>query len=477
MNGQRRSIGGYDLEGEIGRGGMGEVHRAVHRESGLRVAIKLSLNPGWGIDKRFIQEAQLLERLRGCQNVLKYIERGEDNGVGYIVVELLKGDSLWKHLVARGGSLPETEAIEIMRQACIGVTWAHDHGVFHRDLKPDNLFVTTDLPGNMLIKVLDFGLAKDLTAPHMTQVGAGLGTPTYMAPEQRKGARSIDARAEVFALGLILIRMLAGKDIYPNGCEVGVVYPVFPKPTRVSQAIWEVAMRAANPERSHRQPSVREFWAQLQDASVAVVAPVVRLPQVQPTPAKAAAPKPQAVRSPKQAPKGRRRVMHRGVAIAAGVLTIFMSVIMLIRTEEEPSRQTHPTTQVPRPRRTAPPPATPVVHSDPLTLPPIEDPVAQVPAPPPPRPRPVVAPTPRTEPHREAPRRPPVAAVTRPLPPVVGARRSEDGRGYTIPAPNHWNDPEVAGSRGTTCAGLRHAGMERATGLTAIRFHAFCDGH
>jgi Tol biopolymer transport system component len=208
-------FGRYEVVGWIGAGGMGEVYRARDPRLGRDVAIKLisaaaSAEPSRV--HRFEQEARAAAAI-AHPNILAVYDVAVEHGVPYIVSELLEGESLRSRL--RGGALPLRRAIEIARHTADGLAAAHDKGIVHRDIKPDNIFITSD--GR--VKILDFGIAK-LNAPEgearrsgvATETSAGVivGTAGYMSPEQIRG-ESVDARSDIFSLGAVLCEMVTGR--------------------------------------------------------------------------------------------------------------------------------------------------------------------------------------------------------------------------------------------------------------------------
>jgi Tol biopolymer transport system component len=214
-------LGPYEILGQIGAGGMGEVYRARDPRLGREVAIKV-LPASFSQDadrlRRFEQEAKAAGVLNH-PNITAVYDIGSVEGAPYVVQELLEGETLRAVLV--GGRLPQRKAIEYALQMSHGLAAAHDKGIVHRDLKPENLFVTRD--GR--IKILDFGLAKlmpfgegsgpqtNLPTVTGTEPGVVLGTLGYMSPEQIKG-KPADARSDIFALGAILYEMLSGKRAF-----------------------------------------------------------------------------------------------------------------------------------------------------------------------------------------------------------------------------------------------------------------------
>lgn len=198
----------YELGELVGRGGMGNVYAARNRQTGEEVAIK-RMNPAVMEDNRFVQrflrEANLGAKLVH-PNDIKVIEAGTDEkGVPYMVMELLKGVTLEERL-KRDGTIPEEEAIKIVRDSLLGLQKAHQETVIHRDIKPANIFLCDD--GS--VRVMDFGIAKALEDSPLTRTGAIIGTLVYMSPEQTQG-KPVDARSDIYSLGLVFYEMLAGK--------------------------------------------------------------------------------------------------------------------------------------------------------------------------------------------------------------------------------------------------------------------------
>lgn len=206
--------GRYLVEDVIGVGGMAVVFRGHHQGLGRAVAIKV-LRPEYGdnpeIAARFDREARASSGFDhpNCRAVL---DCGVlESGLKFMAMQLLEGRELSKLM---GTRLPASQCIALTLQVLRGLDHAHRHGVVHRDLKPDNLFVTRDQHGNDLLKIVDFGIARlvdDKIADGLTtKVGAIVGTPAYMSPEQALG-EDIDGRADLYAVGIILYEMLCGK--------------------------------------------------------------------------------------------------------------------------------------------------------------------------------------------------------------------------------------------------------------------------
>ena len=207
----------YRLERCIGEGGMGVVWSAQHCVTEKRVALKILKAPGDEVRRRFLREARLATALRHPNIVDVHDVFELEDGQPCMVMDLLTGQPL-SGLLDERGSLGIDEVVRFLLPMLSAVGAAHAQGVVHRDLKPDNIFLASTDAGELSVKVLDFGIAK-LTSlaqsmTHMTELthtGSVLGTPTYMAPEQVFGEKSIDHRADIWTLGVILYECLAGK--------------------------------------------------------------------------------------------------------------------------------------------------------------------------------------------------------------------------------------------------------------------------
>lgn len=208
--------GRYEILQTIGEGGMGAVYKAEDRELGRTVALKvirpeLASNPD--ILQRFKQEILLASKVTD-RNIIRIYDLGDAEGVKFITMEFVEGEDL-HHLLRGDGKLPPAEAVNIMEQAVSGLRAAHRMGIIHRDLKPGNIMRASD--GRVL--VMDFGLARSLQGDGMTRTGTMLGTMEYMSPEQAQ-AKDLDARSDIFTVGLILYELLTG--IMPYQAESAI---------------------------------------------------------------------------------------------------------------------------------------------------------------------------------------------------------------------------------------------------------------
>ncbi len=223
-------LGSYKLRGRIGRGPMAGVYEAVHPQ-GQAVAIKV-LPPARAADPtvlaRFQREARLSGRLQH-PNVIRTFEAGEHHGTHFLVMELLRGETL-KDVLLRRGRLPAPEAVRLIYQALLGLQHVHEQGLIHRDLEPANLMLVpgsaspADTTLGSTVKILDIGLGRalfDAGSPeggpvNLTRSSDQLGTPLYCSPEQSKDPRQADVRSDIYSLGCVLHHALAGQPPFED---------------------------------------------------------------------------------------------------------------------------------------------------------------------------------------------------------------------------------------------------------------------
>ena len=212
-------VGGYVIDGELGHGGMGVVYSATHPVIGKRAAIKI-LRPEVSRSpiavQRFIQEARAVNQI-GHPNIVDIFAYGAlPDGRAYHVMDLLVGEPLRRRL--KRSVLHPSEAASVIDDIASALIAAHEHGFVHRDLKPDNVFLVSHQDRWPAVKLLDFGLAKLMpeygVASFTTKVGAMLGTPEYMSPEQARGV-GVDHRTDIYALGVVMFESIAGKRPFP----------------------------------------------------------------------------------------------------------------------------------------------------------------------------------------------------------------------------------------------------------------------
>jgi eukaryotic-like serine/threonine-protein kinase len=248
----------YELVRLLGRGSMGEVWSAHHRALREQVAIKFLAWPPIGEDaeapsvalERFRFEAQVAARLsRKTRHITRVTDYGEDDGLPYLVMELLDGEALDATLRTRG-TLAPAEAADIVAQIARALGQAHAESVAHRDLKPANVFVTRDEDGRLLVKLLDFGIARTIHAHRLsgtftTEKGFVFGTPGYMSPEQTRASPRMDHRCDLWALATIGYQILTGhlpvdgddaEEVMKNVCA-GRIVPLRQRDPRMPAAV------------------------------------------------------------------------------------------------------------------------------------------------------------------------------------------------------------------------------------------------
>ena len=265
-------IPGFQLERLVGEGGFGQVWLATRVADGERVAIKvLHLELVRSIDAltRFQRELDAIERLEH-PNVVRAIDHGTlSDGRPFLVLEYIEGPSL-REVIHERGAIPPVEAVEILAPLCEALAVAHEAGLVHRDVKASNVILARagDQPRPVL---LDFGLVKllDQAGPGLTSSRSMLGTPAAMAPEQMRG-QPVDARTDVYALGLLAYHMLTGQPAFGGGPGVVQTYLQIhgsrPRPSTkvdIDPAIDEPISRALAPEPDARFQTARDFLVAL----------------------------------------------------------------------------------------------------------------------------------------------------------------------------------------------------------------------
>jgi serine/threonine-protein kinase len=203
--------GKYRIERTIGAGGMGNVYAATHIGLGTTVALKvLHSSDTEESHARFEREARATASLRS-EHVARVVDFGWFRDAPFMVLELLEGRDLDQEIRARG-RLPAAEAVDLVLQACDGLAEAHEAGIIHRDIKPSNLFLARRPNGTTVLKILDFGISKRVDGDEsLTGSATMLGSPLFMAPEQIRSAKHVDARVDVWALGVVLFQALTGQ--------------------------------------------------------------------------------------------------------------------------------------------------------------------------------------------------------------------------------------------------------------------------
>ena len=200
-----KTIGGYAILNEIGSGGFGAVYRA-YNPSSMRVVALKTLNPNLAdsnVIERFRREALLTSEI-SHPNVIRVLDEGEDGGARFIVMEMMPLSL--REMLSAAGRLPISRAMDICRQAALGLKAADERDIIHRDVKPENILIDS----NGTVKVSDFGIAHADDLPNLTATGVGIGTGRYMSPEQFEDSKRVDERADIYSLGVTLYEMLTG---------------------------------------------------------------------------------------------------------------------------------------------------------------------------------------------------------------------------------------------------------------------------
>jgi serine/threonine-protein kinase len=396
----------YRLGKRLGAGGMGVVYEAVNTWTDRRVALKL-LHPWFSSDdetvQRFHHEAKNASRI-AHPNIVDVLDLGQDprDGSLYMVQEFLTGPTLRQH-VAERGRLPVAETAGILRPIMDALAAAHDAGVVHRDVKPENIILSTDRSGQSVPKLIDFGISKitEGEVAVMLQTGPrAVGTPLYMSPEQLRANQTIDRRTDVWAVGVVLFELLAGHRPFEADSHAEVAVRILTgEPPSLAQlapgvptAVSEVIARALARERDARFRDLREM-ADAFDAAVA--APAVERASASPALAR------------------RSRWLRARWLLAPALVIVAASVAGAIRAQRHRQERTSPAVA----------PASPTVVVAPAPAPPVaapstpEPPAGAAPASPA---RPVSTTRRRVNRHREpAAKADPVPASPSPPPPVA----------------------------------------------------------
>ncbi|MDQ4129942.1 MAG: Stk1 family PASTA domain-containing Ser/Thr kinase, partial [Actinomycetota bacterium] len=275
--------GRYQLDRLIGRGGMAEVWAAHDQVLEREVAVKL-------LSSRFSEDAQFQQRFRreaqhaaslNHPNIVAAYDTGDHEGLPFIVMELVRGRSLQQ--IQETGGLTEERALEVCADVCSALGYAHQRGLVHRDVKPGNILVASD----GTVKVTDFGIARAVTSQTVTQTAAVLGTAAYLSPEQAQGA-PVDARSDIYSLGIVLYELLAKRQPFQGDTAVGVAYqhvqeaPIPPRQLdpSISPSAEAIAIKALAKNPSNRYETALAMRDDLLRARAgeSVSAPAVLLP-------------------------------------------------------------------------------------------------------------------------------------------------------------------------------------------------------
>jgi serine/threonine-protein kinase len=357
-----RMIGQYEITELLGEGGIGQVYAARDTVLGREVAIK-SLRPAMLADESFVErfraEAINLARLNH-QNITTLYSLIQEEGIPYMVMELVRGQTLDVILQGKDGYFAVNEALAIIGQAADGLAYAHAHGVIHRDIKPSNLMMTEA----GLVKIMDFGIARLQGSQHLTRDGSIVGTLAYMAPEQLRSEET-DERSDLYSLAIVLYEMLSGSVPFAAASDYDLMRAqISDPPDRIGKRIAgldahidNAIMKALSKKPSDRYPSLSAFKDALGGSaapadSVTIVQKATRLIGTLPAsisalPAAAAA----AVAAPE---RSSIFVAVRGIAVGATLALAATGAFLLFRSGGSPSVEVSATTKDGRSAATTP---------------------------------------------------------------------------------------------------------------------------
>ena len=437
-------VGGYRLVDRLGKGGMGVVYRAEHQRLGKKVAIKMlrpDLAGQQALVQRFFDEARAATRIGhdGIVQIFDFIEEGDKR---CYVMELLEGHPLSAEL--DGKPMDPERVARIGAQIASALGAAHDAGVIHRDLKPDNVFLRKTADGGEQVKLLDFGIAKlkesEDAGASLTQTGVVLGTPAYMSPEQLEGMR-LDARSDIYALGVLLYEMATGMRPFRGRTVAEIILKhvrerpvppsqVVPAELALPGSLEQAILACLEKNREHRPQSMADVASLLEGApSPTLEIPAASMPPArwwcaprertsptgtsQPSLSALSSGELAAVRSPA------RTLLYVAAGVAVAVLVVGAGLWVLMARLREPNVVAVPVdealtspTPAPSPAPSPPAPPAPAAPAPIAPAPPAEPEPAAVPAPAAPEPVPAVAsPPPRPAPTpaalKPAPKKPP----------------------------------------------------------------------
>lgn len=267
----------YRIESVLGRGGMGTVFAARHGELGQIVAIKMLHSAAPTAAQRFAREAKISAQL-SSEHTARVFDLGTADGAPFLVMEHLAGEDL-ACVIARGRLKPEL-CVRYALQICEALAEAHAAGIVHRDLKPSNIFVVRRPDGSECVKVLDFGISKRLSREDaeptrdLTNARVVLGSPAYMSPEQLRHSKEVDARSDLWSLGVVMYELLTGVRPFRagslSGLSAAIAADAPPSPCRlvpgVPRALDRIVMRCLRKDREARFRSVDELAGALRRA-------------------------------------------------------------------------------------------------------------------------------------------------------------------------------------------------------------------
>jgi tRNA A-37 threonylcarbamoyl transferase component Bud32 len=265
-------VGSYTLGKLIAEGGMGAVYEATHSVTKQRRALKVvrpELSRNEDFRERFVREVTIASSVKH-PNLVDTQDPIEADGFLVLPMELLEGETLSARL--KRGKLTASEMVELVVPLCLAVHAVHEHKVIHRDLKPLNVFLATSTGGKVTPKVLDFGAAREVDDTEHTRTGLIIGSPFYMAPEQAEALKDLDARTDVYSLGVIAYHCLTGRRPYESESAQSAMVKLIRRETfeppnkleaKVPAAVAAVVMKALAYDRTQRHASMAEFASAL----------------------------------------------------------------------------------------------------------------------------------------------------------------------------------------------------------------------
>jgi eukaryotic-like serine/threonine-protein kinase len=233
-----KKIGPFTIDKELGAGAMGAVYRGSNAQTGQRVAIKV-VAPGLTANKtamkRFEREGAILKQLKH-PNIVRLVLTGKFGSTPFYAMEYIEGESL-DRVMARRGRISWEEVVTLGSQLCEALKHAHDKGIIHRDLKPSNVMVVPDDTGGFLLKLTDFGIAKDTDVTALTSANCTVGTAAYMSPEQCRGERDLTAKSDLYSLGVMFYELITGQKPFKADSPMDMfmlhVQGTFERPSRL----------------------------------------------------------------------------------------------------------------------------------------------------------------------------------------------------------------------------------------------------
>jgi serine/threonine protein kinase len=345
-----RTLGGYEVQKLLGVGGMGRVYLARQISINRPVALKIlasNLAENENFTKRFIREAQAAGRLLH-QNLVTVFDAGKEDNIYFFSMEFVKGEPVSK-LIFEKGSLPANEALAIVRQVAEALNCAFEHGIIHRDIKPDNIMITP----SGLVKLADLGLAKQIEGESpesgLTLAGSVMGTPHYLAPEQARDSKAVDQRADVYSLGCTFYHMLTGNVPFSGSSTYEILRkheieePVFPAECAVPGPVQALVKRMMAKEAADRPQTPDEVLraideiARGESPAVPVAASLGSMPTEEvpgmPTPTPVGPTEPAGMSSvPATEPAGqpKRKSRFKRVLVIAGIVILVLIVLSTI---------------------------------------------------------------------------------------------------------------------------------------------------